>query len=47
MSELTQAVKASFTQVLNYQPSHIIQAPGRVNLIGDCLLYTSDAADDC
>lgn len=35
MSELIQNVKASFEQVLSYAPSHIIQAQGRVNLIGE------------
>ena len=33
MSDLIQNVKTSFEQVLGYAPSHIIQAPGRVNLI--------------
>ncbi|MDF5425744.1 galactokinase family protein, partial [Vibrio parahaemolyticus] len=35
MSDLIQNVKASFEQVLGYALSHIIQAPGRVNLIGE------------
>lgn len=35
MSDLIQNVKTSFEQVLGYAPSHIIQAPGRVNLIGE------------
>ncbi|NOI76579.1 galactokinase [Vibrio coralliilyticus] len=47
MSELTQAVKASFTQVLNYQPSHIIQAPGRVNLIGEHTDYNDGFVLPC
>ncbi|NOJ24563.1 galactokinase [Vibrio coralliilyticus] len=47
MSELTQAVKASFTQVLNYQPSYIIQAPGRVNLIGEHTDYNDGFVLPC
>ena len=47
MSELTQAVKASFKQVLNYQPSHIIQAPGRVNLIGEHTDYNDGFVLPC
>lgn len=47
MSELTQAVKASFTQVLNYQPSHVIQAPGRVNLIGEHTDYNDGFVLPC
>ncbi|AXN32525.1 galactokinase [Vibrio coralliilyticus] len=47
MSELTQAVKASFQQVLNYQPSHIIQAPGRVNLIGEHTDYNDGFVLPC
>ncbi|WP_305418404.1 galactokinase [Photobacterium leiognathi] len=35
MSDLISNVKHAFTAVLGYQPSHLIQAPGRVNLIGE------------
>lgn len=35
MSDLIQNVTHSFNQVLGYAPTHIIQAPGRVNLIGE------------
>lgn len=47
MSELIQAVKTSFEQVLNYQPTHIIQAPGRVNLIGEHTDYNDGFVLPC
>ncbi|MFB9214786.1 galactokinase [Vibrio sinaloensis] len=47
MSELIQNVKASFEQVLGYQPSHIIQAPGRVNLIGEHTDYNDGFVLPC
>ncbi|USD33081.1 MULTISPECIES: galactokinase [Vibrio] len=47
MSELIQAVKSSFEQVLGYQPSHIIQAPGRVNLIGEHTDYNDGFVLPC
>ncbi len=47
MSDLIQAVKNSFEQVLNYQPTHIIQAPGRVNLIGEHTDYNDGFVLPC
>ncbi|OAN18222.1 galactokinase [Photobacterium jeanii] len=47
MSELIQTVKASFNQVLGYAPSHIIQAPGRVNLIGEHTDYNDGFVLPC
>ncbi|MGJ8693352.1 MAG: galactokinase [Thalassotalea sp.] len=34
-ADLINKVQNAFSQVLGYSPSHIIQAPGRVNLIGE------------
>ncbi|MCK6262494.1 galactokinase [Vibrio sp. ZSDE26] len=47
MSELIQNAKASFEQVLSYKPSHIIQAPGRVNLIGEHTDYNDGFVLPC
>lgn len=47
MSELIQNVKAAFEQVLVYAPSHIIQAPGRVNLIGEHTDYNDGFVLPC
>ncbi|MEQ6344641.1 MULTISPECIES: galactokinase [Vibrio] len=47
MSDLIQNVKASFEQVLGYAPSHIIQAPGRVNLIGEHTDYNDGFVLPC
>ncbi|MEZ9328604.1 galactokinase [Vibrio breoganii] len=47
MSELIQNVKSSFEQVLNYKPTHIIQAPGRVNLIGEHTDYNDGFVLPC
>ncbi|ELA9243563.1 galactokinase [Vibrio alginolyticus] len=47
MSELIQNVKTSFEQVLGYAPSHIIQAPGRVNLIGEHTDYNDGFVLPC
>ncbi|MEL7290881.1 MAG: galactokinase [Pseudomonadota bacterium] len=47
MSELIQAVKTSFEQVLGYQPTHIVQAPGRVNLIGEHTDYNDGFVLPC
>ncbi|KOO14285.1 galactokinase [Vibrio xuii] len=47
MSDLIQNVKTSFTQVLGYAPSHIIQAPGRVNLIGEHTDYNDGFVLPC
>ena len=47
MFDLIQNVKASFEQVLGYAPSHIIQAPGRVNLIGEHTDYNDGFVLPC
>lgn len=47
MSELIKNVKASFEQVLGYAPTHIIQAPGRVNLIGEHTDYNDGFVLPC
>ncbi len=47
MSDLIQNVKTSFEQVLGYAPSHIIQAPGRVNLIGEHTDYNDGFVLPC
>ena len=47
MSDLIQNVKASFEQVMGYVPSHIIQAPGRVNLIGEHTDYNDGFVLPC
>ncbi|WP_413112435.1 galactokinase [Thaumasiovibrio sp. DFM-14] len=47
MSELIQNVKTSFEKVLGYVPSHFIQAPGRVNLIGEHTDYNDGFVLPC
>jgi galactokinase len=47
MSDLIQNVKNAFEQVLSYVPSHIIQAPGRVNLIGEHTDYNDGFVLPC
>ncbi|MGR5117880.1 galactokinase [Vibrio astriarenae] len=47
MSELVQKVKASFESVLGYAPTHFIQAPGRVNLIGEHTDYNDGFVLPC
>jgi len=47
MSDLIQAVKNSFEQVLGYAPSHFVQAPGRVNLIGEHTDYNDGFVLPC
>jgi galactokinase len=47
MKELIDAVTGSFEQVLNYAPTHIIQAPGRVNLIGEHTDYNDGFVLPC
>ncbi|NOH79106.1 galactokinase [Vibrio sp. RE86] len=47
MSDLIQAVKTSFEQVLGYAPSHFVQAPGRVNLIGEHTDYNDGFVLPC
>ncbi|WP_318486283.1 galactokinase [Photobacterium leiognathi] len=47
MSDLISNVKYAFTAVLGYQPSHLIQAPGRVNLIGEHTDYNDGFVLPC
>ncbi|MGL4920097.1 MAG: galactokinase, partial [Plesiomonas shigelloides] len=47
MSELTQKVTAAFTEILGYAPTHVIQAPGRVNLIGEHTDYNDGFVLPC
>jgi galactokinase len=47
MTQLMTAVKSAFEQVLNYKPTHIIQAPGRVNLIGEHTDYNDGFVLPC
>ncbi|WP_318481811.1 galactokinase [Photobacterium leiognathi] len=47
MSDLISNVKHAFTAVLGYQPSHLIQAPGRVNLIGEHTDYNDGFVLPC
>lgn len=47
MSELIQKVKSTFQTVLGYTPTHLIQAPGRVNLIGEHTDYNDGFVLPC
>ncbi|WP_234497107.1 galactokinase [Vibrio maritimus] len=47
MSDLIQNVRASFNEVFNYLPTHIVQAPGRVNLIGEHTDYNDGFVLPC
>ncbi|ENO1231321.1 galactokinase [Vibrio alginolyticus] len=47
MSDLIQNVESSFEEFLGYAPSHIIQAPGRVNLIGEHTDYNDGFVLPC
>lgn len=47
MSDLIQRVKVSFEQILGYRPTHILQAPGRVNLIGEHTDYNDGFVLPC
>ncbi|WP_318511191.1 galactokinase [Photobacterium leiognathi] len=47
MSDLISNVKHAFTAVLGYQPSHLLQAPGRVNLIGEHTDYNDGFVLPC
>ncbi|ELO1772909.1 galactokinase [Vibrio fluvialis] len=47
MSELIQNVIRSFEHVLGFAPSHVIQAPGRVNLIGEHTDYNDGFVLPC
>ncbi|MGF1775470.1 galactokinase [Vibrio nomapromontoriensis] len=47
MKDLIQNVANSFENVLGYQPTHFIQAPGRVNLIGEHTDYNDGFVLPC
>ncbi|MGL5431121.1 MAG: galactokinase [Vibrio sp.] len=47
MSDLIQNVQTSFEQEFGYAPSHIVQAPGRVNLIGEHTDYNDGFVLPC
>ncbi|MDP5252551.1 MULTISPECIES: galactokinase [unclassified Vibrio] len=47
MSDLIQTVNTAFEQIFNYSPSHFIQAPGRVNLIGEHTDYNDGFVLPC
>ncbi|WCE29102.1 galactokinase [Vibrio sp. SCSIO 43137] len=47
MMTLTDSVNAAFSQVFGYQASHEIQAPGRVNLIGEHTDYNDGFVLPC
>ena len=47
MTQLIDVVKSSFEQVLAYKPTHVIQAPGRVNLIGEHTDYNDGFVLPC
>ncbi|MEZ9230359.1 galactokinase [Vibrio amylolyticus] len=47
MDSLIEQVTASFSDVLNYAPTHIVQAPGRVNLIGEHTDYNDGFVLPC
>ena len=47
MQDLIQNVKTSFQTILGYMPTHIIQAPGRVNLIGEHTDYNDGFVLPC
>ncbi|WP_028025121.1 galactokinase [Enterovibrio calviensis] len=47
MSDLIQNVKASFEKVFHYPPTHFVQAPGRVNLIGEHTDYNDGFVLPC
>lgn len=47
MSALIENVKTAFSSVFAYGPSHIVQAPGRVNLIGEHTDYNDGFVLPC
>jgi len=47
MSDLINSVEAAFETVLGYKASHLIQAPGRVNLIGEHTDYNDGFVLPC
>ncbi|MDW6094837.1 galactokinase [Vibrio rhizosphaerae] len=47
MSNPVENVTTSFSEIFGYQPSHLIQAPGRVNLIGEHTDYNDGFVLPC
>ncbi|RBW64208.1 galactokinase [Vibrionales bacterium C3R12] len=47
MTDLINNVKDSFKSILEYSPTHVIQAPGRVNLIGEHTDYNDGFVLPC
>lgn len=47
MTTLSNSVQASFREVLGYESTHLIQAPGRVNLIGEHTDYNDGFVLPC
>ncbi|MGL5290796.1 MAG: galactokinase family protein, partial [Vibrionaceae bacterium] len=47
MTNLSQSVKTVFIEQLGYMSSHILQAPGRVNLIGEHTDYNDGFVLPC
>jgi galactokinase len=47
MTNLIENVKNAFNAVLNYAPTHVVQAPGRVNLIGEHTDYNDGFVLPC
>lgn len=47
MSELIQNVTTTFAQVFGYDATHLVQAPGRVNLIGEHTDYNDGFVLPC
>ncbi|MBP3139297.1 galactokinase [Aliivibrio fischeri] len=47
MTNLIKSVKDAFNSVLSYAPTHIVQAPGRVNLIGEHTDYNDGFVLPC
>ncbi len=47
MNQLVQSVKDAFTKVCNYNPAYFVQAPGRVNLIGEHTDYNDGFVLPC
>ncbi|MGF1747480.1 galactokinase [Vibrio cionasavignyae] len=47
MKDLIQSVANSFENILGYKPTHFIQAPGRVNLIGEHTDYNDGFVLPC
>lgn len=47
MSELIQNVTTTFAQLFGYDATHLVQAPGRVNLIGEHTDYNDGFVLPC